>query len=83
MRIRELPLEECLSEAQRMYPPPTDNGATWHICLPNHKGRRLNNDCQRRLAAQIPESEKIWVESVEACYEISLQGQGSSGATRP
>ena len=45
---------------------------TWQICLSNHKRRRLNDECQRRLAAQIPESEKIWVESAEACYEVSV-----------
>ena len=85
MRLRELPLKECLSEAQRMYPPPTDNSAAWHICLSNHKHRRLNDECQRRLAARIPESEQIWVEPVEACYEIFVGTRliGSNSTLKP
>ena len=70
MRLRELTLDECLSEAQRMYQPPADNSATWHVCLSDHKRRRLNDEFQLGLAARIPESEKIWVESAKACCEV-------------
>ena len=86
MRLRELPLEQCLSEAQRMYPPPPpNNSATWHICLSHHKRRRLNDERQRRLAARVPESDKIWVESVEACYEIFVGTRliGSNSILKP
>ena len=85
-RLRELPMDECLSEAQRLYPPPpADNSATWHICLSNHKRRRLNEECQRRLAEQIPASEKILVESDEAHYEVFVGTRlmGCNSTLRP
>ena len=73
-----------LEEARRVYPAPPDNTATWHICLSHNKRRRLNHECQSRLAATVDASEKVWVDG-ETPYECFAGTKlvGANNTMRP
>ena len=61
-RLRDLPRQECLEEARRIYPPPNGSATGTSACPTTTAAGSINHACQSRLAAEIDESDKIRVD---------------------